>query len=691
MFTQVLDDIAPEKEIRIKGRTEPWIEEEILEAIHERDRALFKANRNKLNHELREKYNKLRNKVVKMIRQAKANHFSKKVEEYKNNSKQLWEQLKSLGYSNKIKEKSRIILEICNEKCFDPIKVVNNISNYFLTVAETLKSKIPLLPKVYDTESQHFKDFYNDKGITPKSFNISKVSEEFIYKELCNLNPNKSMGIDGIKPKFLKDGADVIKNAITHITNLSIESGTFPDEHKFAIVKPLHKKNSRLDVGNYRPISLLSPVSKIIEKAIYVQIEQHLKENNILYEFQSGFRKSYSTDTCLINLIDHLRMIISQGNYAGMVMLDLQKAFDTVDHDILCKKLEAMGINFTKWFESYLKGRKQIVIANETRSEIGTVTCGVPQGSILGPLLFLCYVNDMPISTKCKLLLYADDSALIVEGSDPKVIADRLSEELNSCRQWLIDNKLSLHLGKTEAILFGTKAKVEKVKTFSIRCGDVTINNVKKVKYLGQQIDNDLSSSSVVDDIVKKSNSRLKFLYRYKDILNFDTKKILCTALIQCHFDYSCSSWYPGTNLTLRKKLNIMQNKIVRFVLNLDYRASINNKELVKAGFLSVPDRVKQLQLGHVFKINKNISPKYLTCNFKKMNEDEDRVATRAKQHNFDLPRISPITFAFTAIKWWNALPDNIKAIKNEKAFKDNVKKQLRAEAEKTERCQFKK
>ena len=134
-----------------------------------------------------------------------------------------------------------------------------------------------------------------------------------------------------------------------------------------------------------------------------------------------------------------------------------------------------------------------------------------------------------------------------------------------------------------------------------------------------------------------------------------------------------------------------MQNNIIRFILNMDYRASINNKELVKAGFLSVPDRVKQLQLGHVFKINKNISPKYLTCNFKKMNEDEDRVATRAKQHNFDLPRISPITFAFTAIKCWNALPDNIKAIKNEKAFKDNVKKQLRAEAEKTERCQFKK
>ncbi|CAL4069797.1 unnamed protein product, partial [Meganyctiphanes norvegica] len=140
---------------------------------------------------------------------------------------------------------------------------------------------------------------------------------------------------------------------------------------------------------------------------------------------------------------------VSKGKYVGMVLLDLQKAFDTVDHEILCKKLEGMGIDFTEWFKSYLGGRQQVVVANETTSEPGIVSCGVPQGSILGPLLFLCYVNDMPMSVKCKLLLYADDSALIVSGSDPRAIASLLSKELESCRQWLMDNKLSLHLGKT--------------------------------------------------------------------------------------------------------------------------------------------------------------------------------------------------------------------------------------------------
>merc|ERR1712236_57342 len=294
------------------------------------------------------------------------------------------------------------------------------------TVAANLQRLITNAPNIYKTTSQIFKDFYTSKGITPKSFEFSEVSEEFVHKELCKLNPTKSTGIDGIKPIFLRDGADVIKSAVTHVVNLSIKTQVVPDELKSAIVKPLHKKNSRLEVGNYRLVSILPIVSKILERAVHEQLMKYLKDKKLLYEYQSGFRQSYSTDSCLIILMDYIRILKSKRNYVGMVLLDLQKAFDTVDHEILCNKLEAMGINFTKWFKSYLGGRQQMVIANETRSDPGIVSCGVPQGSILGPLLFLCYVNDMPISIKCKLLLYADDSALIVSGSDPQTIADTL-------------------------------------------------------------------------------------------------------------------------------------------------------------------------------------------------------------------------------------------------------------------------
>ena len=561
------------------------------------------------------------------------------------------------------------------------------MGEYFLTVAEKLKSKIPILPKVFDIGSKGFKDYYIAKGVLPKSQKIFKVTEEFVYKELCKLNVTKSTGIDGFKPKFLKDGADVIKSAVTHIINLSLETGVVPDGLKSAIVKPLYKKSSRLDVGNYRPVSILPIISKILERAVYLQMEKHLKDKNILYEFQSGFRTSYSTDTCLIDLQDSIRMEISKGKYVGMVLMDLQKAFDTVDHDILLDKLDAMGFDHNEWFKSYLRGRKQMVVVNDVSSETGTVTCGVPQGSILGPLLFLCYVNDMPISVKCKLLLYADDSALIISGFDPKEIAKELSKELESCRQWLIDNKLSLHLGKTEAILFGSKRKLRRVNSFTVKCGEIQIKKVNSVKYLGLQIDNDLSGTSVIESIINKCNTRLKFLYRYKDILNKESRKTLCTALIQCNFDYSCCSWFPGINETFKKKLQVMQNKMIRFILRLENRSHIGNAELVDAGFLNVPDRVKQLQLGHVFKIRNKTSPKYLTENFVKLNENSNRIETRAKAYNFQVPRISTNTFVYSAIKEWNSLSNLIKDIKGEQSFKENVKKFLISNARNLDNC----
>ena len=208
---------------------------------------------------------------------------------------------------------------------------------------------------------------------------------------------------------------------------MSISENTVPNGMKVARVKTLFKKNSNLEVGNYRPVSILSIVSKILERAVYIQLENYLTKNNILYEYQSGFRKSFSTDTCLIHLLNHIKINNSQGLYTGMILLDLQKAFDTVDHEVLCNKLKTMGVQSTDWFMSYLQNRKQILTVGKTQSDPASVTCCVPQGSILGPLLFLCYVNDMvtSIDSDCKLLLYADDSTILSSHKDPKVISEK--------------------------------------------------------------------------------------------------------------------------------------------------------------------------------------------------------------------------------------------------------------------------
>ena len=683
VFLKILDKIAPVKEIRLKNRTEPWMDNSILENIRLRDHLLYKFRKNTANTEIYRSFCKIRNKVHRDIRRAKAEYFSNIIDENKKHPKKLWHQLKSLGYSYKSRVRSKVVLDIDDELCFDSSKVADHFNNFFTSVASKLASKLPTGNNKFDIGSKDFNDYYTNKGFTFNGFKLSPITEEFIFNELCNLNVNKSTGPDNVPARFLKDGATELKTLITHIVNLSISSNTVPDDFKIARVQPIFKKNGRSVVSNFRPISILPIISKLLERAVYVQVEEHFRENNILYDFQSGFRGSFSTDTCLIHLSDHIRTQMSLGNYTGMVLLDLQKAFDTVDHVILCKKLQAMGIGSVEWFQSYLSNRQQIVSVNKAESKPLGLTCGVPQGSLLGPLLFLCYINDMPISVQCKLLLYADDSVLLVSGKDPSDIAESLSTELESCRQWLIDNKLSLHLGKTETILFGTKNKLKKVNDFIVKCNGEPIKPASSVKYIGVSLDQSLSGEHIANSIIKKTGDRLKFLYRQALFLNEKSRQILCSALIQCYFDYSCSSWFSALSTRLQNRLQVMQNKMVRFILNKNSRDHIGQKELDRLGLLNVKDRVTQLKLNHVYKIAHNTTPEYLTDNFTRVFERHTH-NTRASEYNFVVSAtsgLSSVTFYNTAIKHWNDLPSNIKSTTSLFLFKKLVKCHLSDQA----------
>ena len=410
---------------------------------------------------------------------------------------------------------------------------------------------------------------------------------------------------------------------------------------KIARVKPLFKKNSPLDVGNYRPVSILSIVSKILERSVHLQLSNFLSENNLLFEFQSGFRDKYSTDTCLIHLLDHIRDNNAKGLFTGMVMLDLQKAFDTVDHSILCQKLEVLGVSSLNWFKSYLSDRKQYVCVSGATSSPGFVSCGVPQGSILGPLLFLIYVNDMSLSIDhdCKLILYADDSAILFSHTCVDFISKKLGKVLESCSDWLVDNKLSLHLGKTECMLFGPKRKLGKVEHFSIVCKEHVIKASQQVKYLGLYIDAKLCGESIVSSIVQKVNSRLKFLYRQARFLDQKSKFSLCSALILCHLDYSSSSWYSGLSKTLKRKLQICQNKVLRFILDLSPMHSVNSTVFDTLNMLNVDRRVKQMRLNHVFNIVHNTAPSYLSLNFTSTSQHYSNTRS-ANSLDFRLPSI---------------------------------------------------
>ena len=236
--------------------------------------------------------------------------------------------------------------------------------------------------------------------------------EDIVLKLLKNIDISKAAGVDNLPGRFLKDGAVILAKPVAKIFNLSIKSKIFPDPCKLAKLKPIFKKGSRMDPSNYRPISLLPLISKIFEKIVHDQMIDYLAQYNILYKYQSGFRTKHSTDLCLSYLNDKILKGFDNGLFTGMILIDLQKAFDTIDHNILLEKLKAIGFcdDTVNWFHSYLTDRAFLVSIENKYSSISKILCGVPQGSILSPLLFLIYINDMKQAVSSDLLLYADDS-----------------------------------------------------------------------------------------------------------------------------------------------------------------------------------------------------------------------------------------------------------------------------------------
>jgi len=295
---------------------------------------------------------------------------------------------------------SNIGLKINGEICFDKAKVCDMFNCFYITVASTLVSKLPVSLGVYGKQFVDF--FYSKKGVFKNSFSFALVSESTVLKYINHLSHSKATGLDVIPARFMMDGAAVIAGPLTHIINLSLIQGRVPDDLKLARVVPLYKKSDKTDVGNYRPFSILTIISKIFERVVYDQIEQYLVEKNLLYQFQSGFRRGFSTESCLIHLSDFIRFEMDKGHMIGMVLHDLHKAFDTVNHDILLMKLQSIGLNtdIINWFQSYLSGRLQTINISGASSTPREITCDVPQGSILGPLLFLIYVNDMSVVVK---------------------------------------------------------------------------------------------------------------------------------------------------------------------------------------------------------------------------------------------------------------------------------------------------
>ena len=419
----------------IKNRFKAWITSGIQNSMKRRDKiykTFIKAKQLDIKKEYESQYKTLRNQIVKLCGVSKLTYFRNFFQINAGNIKNTWKGInKVINISNNIRNTSSSLI-VNNKLISDPVKVANKVNEYFSTIAENLQSNI------YQTGT----DFHQYlKGRNSHSIFIQPTDPLEVIRTINNLNSNKATGPSSIDYKILHLIKLNIAEPLSRLINLSFEKAIYFQNLKISKVIPFYKdKYSNLDSSTYRPISLLFNINKIVEKLMYNRLYSVLCKHKCIYINQFGFRKNHSTIHDLISLTEHIRDSLDKNNLACGIFIDLQKAFDTVDHNILLDKLAHYGIRgiANEWIKSYLSNRQQYVSINGHDWNKLEIKHGVPQGSILGPLLFLIYINGLHNSMKyCNVRHFADDTNLLISENSPKKMQDHINSDLRCLCRWL--------------------------------------------------------------------------------------------------------------------------------------------------------------------------------------------------------------------------------------------------------------
>ena len=539
------------------------------------------------------RYNTLR-------RNLKSDYYKRKLTDYKQNVTKLWSFINETIGKTKNKPKYPNSFLINNQRVSNRVTVANSFNAFFTNIGKQTNNKIPSVSKHYSTYLRNFQQ---------NSIFIEPVNELEVLKMVNKLKPKTSYGYDGISPKILKQTIYLILEPFTYIINRSLSTGIFPNIMKTARIIPLYKNSNNQIISNYRPISLLSTFSKILERTMFNKLISFFNSNSLFYHHQYGFRPKHSTIHPILHLVNHCAQGFNktQPENTLAVFCDLSKAFDVIDHSKLLHKMYVYGIRGVAydWFKSYLSDRTQYVDIEGVCSCFKLIEYGVPQGSILGPLLYLIYVNDIHQACNANILSFADDTTVYLSNSNLENLYSEGNQEISKLYDWFCSNGLLLNVDKTKCMIIRPAHKRENLADYQLNIGQTTIVRAgndcreKHVKFLGLLIDENLTWSGHLSSVNQKLSRSLYVMKQVKHIFTADCLRMLYFSFVYPHLLYGLICWGNGQP-SLSKQMFVLQKRAIRIIGKAKYN-SHTDPLFKKYNLLKVCDLFDMTSLQFMF------------------------------------------------------------------------------------------
>mgnify|MGYP001793765379 FL=1 len=676
IFKRNLDLCAPIKQKYVRANNKPFVNKIITKAIMTRTRLRNKFLKNKT-AENRIAYNKQRNQCLALVRKTKLDFFSNLDHKLIADNKTFW---KTLGpcFSEKSKTSTNITL-VEEELVQDSKKIADIFNGYFSNVVASLNipkyevasgqtgsSKDPLLKSIENFKN-HPSILMIQNRILNSSFKFHAISKEEVENEILGLSNSKATQEYDIPTKIIKMNASVFSEILSTEFNRSLELCEFPKSMKLADVTPVYKKGNRFKKENYRPVSILSNLSKIFEKCIYKQLSIFFE--NKFSKYQCGFRKNHSAQHSLIAMLENWRACVDQGLAFGALLTDLSKAFDCLPHDLLAAKIHAFGLDIksSRFILDYLTNRMQRTKICNKFSSWEYISSGVPQGSILGPFLFNIYMCDLfYFIENFQVASYADDTTPYASGKDISSVISSLEEASFILFDWFKNNQMQGNPDKCH-VLLSTQEK------YSININGKVIENSSQEKLLGVNIDSGLKFNDHIKSICGKARAKLNALSRVSPFLDIDKRKLIMNSFFNAQFNYCPLIWMLH-NRTLNKKINRLHEKCLRIVYS-DNSTSYENLLTIDNSF-PIHKRNLQLLAIELYKILHDISPVLMKDVFLLHPPSNYNLRNTRTFHSRPVKSVNFGTesLTFLAYKIWDKIPEHIKKSESLSAFKSAIK-----------------